>query len=65
MTKQLFKTAIHCLIVLPVFILTLTISPPSISNQNEEHVDEMIYNYQVHYACDNWLNPKKEIKTKS
>ena len=50
MHKQLFNTVIHCLIVLPTFILILIIPQPS------ESVEEKgIANWQVHSACKDAL----------
>ena len=62
MHKQLFSTLTHCLIFTPIFILLLTFSQPSLSHHEDANVTQYIYNYQVHYACDNWLSPKKDQK---
>ena len=53
MHKQLFNTVIHDLIVLPIFILTLTITLPI-------KADSPVQNYRVYNACDAFINHEEQ-----
>jgi|TARA_B110000438_G_scaffold254103_1_gene260125 hypothetical protein len=47
---------IYSSLILTILILTAAI-PQALQAEEEEELGETIYNYQVHFACDNWLNP--------
>ena len=56
MTKQRDSNIIHSLLMLSIIILT-AVNPQTLQAEEEEELGGTIYNYQVHFACDNWLNP--------
>ena len=56
MPKPQNLNIIHSLLILSILILTAAI-PQALQAEEEEELGETIYNYQVHFACDNWLNP--------
>ena len=56
MPKPQNLNIIHSLLILSILILTAAI-PQALQAEEEEKLGEPIYNYQVHFACDNWLNP--------
>ena len=55
------KTTLKIIVYGLTFIfLPLIFSQNLKSDHEAAEVTKYIYNYQVQYACDNWLNPKED-----
>ena len=55
------KTTLKIIVYGLTFIfLPLIFSQTLKSDHEDAEVTKYIYNYQVQYACDNWLNPKED-----